>query len=296
MDGSVGTRERHFSAADLADREGWLRLAEEHYENFPVGSWLLPKAQRLHLRRIYAFARAADDIADEHKDAAWLAEFGAAFRRALAGDQSVRLLADLADSIRQLGLPQGLFEDLLAAFASDLEVRRHDEASLLAYCSRSANPVGRLVLRVCGQEDPERDRLSDSICTGLQILNHLQDLREDAVERDVVYLPREDLARLGVAEEELRGERASPGVRALVEHWCGRTTAMFRAGAPLLGLVQGRLRRELAVILRLAAALLAAIRDAGYDVLASHVRLRRGQKLRAAALGLVWPRAPRMFR
>ena len=263
-----------------------LALAARHYENFPVGSWLLPKAARLHLHRIYAFARTADDLADEFRDAVALAAFRREFLAHLDGAQQVPLFVDLTATIRACALPVSLFTDLLDAFAQDLVVRRYDEAALLDYCRRSADPVGRLVLRVCGYQDAQLDAWSDRICTGLQLLNHLQDIGADLRERDRIYFPQQDLARFAVCEAQLRAPHADAAVRALVAHWRERVAAMFVEGWPLMGQVRGRLRLELRAIVRGAAAVLRTIQAAGDDVLGSKVKLGKGQQLRVLLGGL----------
>ncbi len=274
----------------------WEQQAGVHYENFPVGSLLVPRRLRPHVHRIYAFARLADDLADEQRDAAALAEFRARFTAHLEGRAAdVPLFVDLCASIRELALEPQLCFDLLDAFAQDLRDKRHSEASLFAYCRKSADPVGRLVLRVFGHRDPALDALSDQICTGLQLLNHLQDVREDLQERDMIYLPQEDLRRFGVAEQDLCAPRATPQVVALIAHWDQRCAALFAAGFPLCARVRGRLRLELRAILHGAAAVLAGLRACGHDVLATHVRLTRWQKLRALVRALTSSQPPREF-
>ncbi len=275
----------------------FLRLAAGHYENFPVGSWLVPRLQRRHLHRIYAFARIADDIADEDRDSHALAALRRSLRDHLA-DASVAgapLLVELRTTIRELSLPEELFFDLLDAFAEDLERHRHDEASLLDYCRRSADPIGRLVLRVFGHDDPQMDQLSDRICTALQLVNHLQDIKEDLRDRGRIYFPEEDLARHGVTEADLRSDSASPAVRALVSEWADRTREMFREGWPLVGRVRGRLRIELRAILRGAAAVLRHMREADHDVLSTHLRLTRRAKARVMLGALVCSSMPKEF-
>jgi squalene synthase HpnC len=275
--------------------ERYQALARQHYENFPVGSLLLPARTRRHLRRIYAFARIADDLADEQRDAAALAALRADFLAHLDGrSSSVPLLVDLAASIRELELPAALFTDLLDAFEQDLRVLRYDdEAQLLDYCRRSANPVGRLVLRVCGHRDERLDLLSDRICTALQLLNHLQDLGDDLRTRGRIYYPRTDLARFGVDAAALLAPAANSSVRALVRHWAGRLGGDFAAGWPLTRAVRGRLRCELRAILHGAAAVLARLCRAGYDPLAHRVRLSMSERLRCLASGLLSRRPPR---
>lgn len=272
----------------------YLQLAGRHYENFPVGSCLLPRRARLHLRRIYAFARTADDLADERRDAAALAAFRSGFLAHVHGERSdVPLFADLAASMRECDLPLGLFTDLLDAFAQDLVVSRYDRQALYDYCRRSADPVGRLVLRVCGYRDAMLDVLSDRICTALQLLNHLQDLGADLRERDRIYFPREDLERHGVTEDALRQRAADAHVRSLVLEWAERIGADFAAGFELTRRVRGRLRLELRAILHGAAAVLQRIRRAGGDVLGGEVRLAARERLGILWRGLCWRRAPR---
>lgn len=271
----------------------YLALAQSHYENFPVGSWLLPKPARVHLRRIYAFARTADDLADEARDAAALAAYRAEFLRHVDGAaRDVPLFVDLSESMRTCRLERSLFTDLLDAFAQDLEQNRYDEPGLFDYCSRSADPVGRLVLRVCGHCDEGLDALSDRICTGLQLLNHLQDLGSDLRERDRIYFPQEDLHRFGIGEAQLRAAKADPNVRALVRHWADRIGAEFAAGWPLCDAVGGRLRWELRAILRGAAAVLRRIRAVDGDVLGCSTRLGKLTRLGTVVGGLVARRAP----
>jgi squalene synthase HpnC len=290
------TREAHISSlAEARDRD-FTRLVAAHYENFPVGSWLVPKDLRRHVHRIYAFARTADDIADELRDADALERFRQGFVRHCEGAAAdVPLFSDLQASMREKSLPRGLFLDLLDAFAEDLVRARHDEASLLSYCRRSADPVGRLVLRVFGHADQHLDAMSDSICTGLQLLNHLQDLGEDYRERDRIYFPVEDLARFGVREPDLGAGSATPEVKALVAHWTARTAAMFAEGWPLLAAVRGRLRLELRAVLRGAAAVLRRIRAQDHDVLRRHARLSKPAQALTLLQALVDPSMPREF-
>jgi squalene synthase HpnC len=281
------------------DPRSYLALASRHYENFPVGSWLLPRAARVHLRRIYAFARTADDLADEQRSAPALAAFRADFLRHLDPDGAsvsrceVPLFADLRETIREHALERELFTDLLDAFAQDLERSRYDRDALFDYCRRSANPVGRLVLRVCGHRDASFDRWSDRICTGLQLLNHLQDMGSDLRDRDRVYFPQEDLQRFAVTEGDLRADAANERVRALVLHWASFLETEFAAGWPLVDAVGGRLRWELRAILRGAAAVLRRIRAVEGDVLGKSTRLSKRERLATVLGGLCCRGIPR---
>lgn len=269
-------------------------MAGRHYENFPVGSWLLPRAARLHLHRIYAFARTADDLADEEHDAEGLAAFRADFLAHLDGQaRDVPLFCDLVRTIEQCRLERGLFTDLLDAFTQDLTVKRYDLVGLHDYCRRSANPVGRLVLRVCGYRSEPLDALSDRICTGLQLVNHLQDLGPDLRQRDRIYFAQEDLARFGVGEAQLRAATADAAVRGFVLDQACRLGAQLGEGWPLVDAVAGRLRWELRAIVRGAAAVLRRIEAVGGDVLGARVHLNKGERLRTVLGGLLLSGAPR---
>jgi squalene synthase HpnC len=219
-----------------------------HYENFPVASLLIPRGMRQHVAAVYAFARAADDFADEGQLAAedrlrlldgWQARLClAADERDGSGDpprpgepaNSREIFRALGHTIRVKALPCGLFEDLLSAFRQDVTVSRYETwATLLDYCRRSANPVGRLVLRIAGHRDERFDLWSDAICTALQLTNFWQDLAIDA-SRGRVYLPAE-------------AHRATPveTMTAVID----RTRRLFHDGRPLCDAVHGRLRYEL---------------------------------------------------
>ena len=277
--------------------EHYLQLARRHYENFPVGSWLLPRVARRHLVRIYAFARTADDLADELRDAAALAAFRSDFMAHASGQRvDVPLFVDVVATIDDCQLPVTLFTDLLDAFEQDLVVTDYDHASLRDYCRRSADPVGRLVLRVFGYREDVLDRLSDRICTALQLVNHLQDIGSDLRERGRIYLPREDLVRFGVDRPMLLEAVANRNVRALVLHWVDRLVGELSVGFELAHRVRGRLRCELRAIVRGAAAVLARIRAADGDVLGTAVQLTRRQQMACGLLGLLSRRRPRILR
>ena len=241
-------------------------LARAHYENFPVASRLLPAAMRPHIAAIYAFARTADDFADEpgRPDAErlrllddWQARLaGAANERpALAPgpglgapgnqiDPEAVFLA-LANTIRVHRLPAILFEDLLSAFRQDVTTKRYQTwADVLDYCRRSANPVGRLVLRVAGYDDLRLDRASDAVCTALQLTNFWQDLERDwSIGR--LYVPADDRDRAGAREADLDARRMTPEWRAVMADAAGRTRRLFAEGRAVCDGVNGRLRWEL---------------------------------------------------
>ncbi len=237
------------------------RLAQSHYENFPVASLLLPRRMRPHVAAIYAFARTADDLADEGDVPAdarlaqldvWQAQLHAAVRSpgpSGPGNASAEPVAPvfkaLAATIRLHHLPLSLFDDLISAFRQDVVKKRYDTwADLLDYCRRSANPVGRLVLRVAGTADQALDRASDAMCTALQLTNFLQDVERDW-QKERVYLPLADRERLGAREEDLAARQLTAAWRNVLAEAAARTRALFAEGRSVCDGVPGRLKYEL---------------------------------------------------
>jgi len=233
-------------------------LARSHYENFPVASRLLPAPMRPHVAAVYAFARVADDIADEGTAPAAdrLAQLDA-WQRRLHAAVAVERAADaphehedlivvaLAHSIRSLDLPIALFDDLLSAFGQDTMTTRYDSwADVFDYCRRSANPVGRLVLRIAGYRDEALDRSSDALCTALQLTNFWQDFGRDW-RAGRLYVPREVAAACGADEAELNGSALTAPWRAALGRCIAETARQFRAGRAVCDGVRGRLRYEL---------------------------------------------------
>lgn len=257
------------------------RLARDHYENFPVGSWLLPRALRRPVHLCYAFARVADDLADEARDLEALQAYARAFDRCLAEPRApapvqAPFLSELAALIRERGLPVPLFHDLLDAFAQDCSKSRYaDLDELRDYCRRSADPIGRLLLHLVGVTDAESLARSDRICTALQILNHCQDLGADYRERNRIYLPKTLLERHGVSEAELGGATTGPGLRALLGELTDLVALGFAEGWPLTGRLHGRFGLELRAILHGAAIVLERMRRSGHRVLERRPRLGR---------------------
>ncbi len=245
------------------------RLARRHYENFPVASRLVPRDKRDALAAIYAFARYADDVADEpgvegrlEKLAAWRERL----RECFSGRAQHPVFVALEDSAQRFRLSLKNFEDLLQAFESDVKVNRHqDFASLLAYCSCSANPVGRLVLELHGHRDPELFALSDYICTALQLTNFWQDVAVD-FGRDRIYLPLEDLERFEYSLDDLRAQRADWRWRDLLKFEIARTQALFEQGQALPEKVVPELRRQLRLTWLGGTTVLRKIEAASYDV------------------------------
>ncbi|HZX33327.1 MAG TPA: squalene synthase HpnC [Rhodocyclaceae bacterium] len=223
----------------------------DHYENFPVASFLVPAPLRRPIETIYRFARSADDIADEgdatpDQRLAGLQAYQEELDRIEAGHApATPLFADLAQTIAEHRLPIGLFRDLLDAFAQDVVKKRYaDFPELLDYCRRSANPVGRLVLHLFGRTGPEQLEQSDCICTALQLINFWQDVAIDW-KKDRVYIPQCDLPRFKVGEEDIAGGRWSANWAALMDFQIDRAHTLMMKGAPLVRALPGRLGWEI---------------------------------------------------
>jgi squalene synthase HpnC len=255
-----------------------LTLARSHYENFPVASRLVPARMRPHVAAIYAFAREADDIADEPGYAAderyrllddRLARLHAAV--AAAPDPAADpVYAALADTIARFALPVSLFEDLLSAFRQDVSVTRYATwAAVDDYCRRSANPVGRLVLLLAGVRDEAAHRHSDAVCTALQLANFWQDLAVDW-SRGRIYVPAEVAAACGADESQLAGLGGSLPApwRAALRECTARTRALFAAGRPVSEAVRGRLRYELRATWHGGMRILELLEQGGFDPVA----------------------------
>jgi squalene synthase HpnC len=245
------------------------RLARRHYENFPTASFLVPRDKRDALAAIYAFARHADDLADEpgiEGRLEQLAEWRQKLEECYHGKAEHPVFIALRDTIEKFRLSQENFENLLRAFESDVHVNRHNNfSSLLAYCTCSANPVGRLVLELFDHREPELCALSDNICTALQLTNFWQDVGVD-LERDRIYLPLEDLARFNYSLDDLGGRRVDDRWRQLLTFQIDRTRGFFLRGQALPEKVRPELRRQLRLTWLGGMAVLSKIEAVGYDV------------------------------
>jgi squalene synthase HpnC len=259
--------------------------ARSHYENFPVASWLVPRRMRRHIAALYAFARAADDFADEESRApidrqrlldGWKGRLNAAVAAPAPGpppregepSNAVEIFLALGDTIRRKRLPVGLFDDLLSAFSQDVTVTRYAAwDDVLDYSRRSANPVGRLVLRIAGYDEPRLDAWSDAICSALQLTNFWQDLKVD-FDRGRIYLPATEIHDHGAAEDDLAAGRLSQAWRAAIAAAVARTRAMFLVGRPLCGAIAGRLKHELRATWLGGMRVLSRIERADFDVVA----------------------------
>jgi squalene synthase HpnC len=271
-------------ASTLVEAEAFTRqLAHSHYENFTVVSLLLPKSLRQDFCNIYAFCRLADDLGDDMPDHASaltaLDQFRDATRACYAREASAAVFVALADTIRKHEIPIEPFLDLIDAFEQDQRITRYETVEqLLDYCRRSANPVGRLVLYVCGYRDEQRQHLSDLTCTALQLANFWQDVRRDLLELDRVYLPRQDMNRFGVTEQQLRELRCDNNYRALIEYEVDRTQRMFDEGVHLLETLDDSVRHHIALFGHGGYAVLDAIRNQRFDTLSARPALSAWQK------------------
>jgi len=248
----------------------------DHYENFPVASLLLPSRLREPVEAIYAFARSADDVADEG-DAAPVARLARLhdYRLALEACAQGSTVSDtslapmferLGRAIRAYALPLQPLRDLLDAFSQDVgKTRYHDFAELSDYCRRSANPVGRLMLCLYQASTPDNLRRSDAICTSLQLINFWQDVAVDW-RKQRIYLPQDEMARFGVSEDDIDASRCDERWRALMDFELGRARAMMLDGAPLARALPGRIGWELRLIVLGGLRIVEAIEAAGYDV------------------------------
>lgn len=253
----------------------------DHYENFPVASVLLPRRLREPVEAIYAFARSADDIADEGEATPEARLAGlAAYRQKLDAIEAGAtpgepLFARLARTQREWALPLPLLRDLLDAFAQDVVKKRYaDFAELLDYCRRSANPVGRLLLHLYGRASEENLQRSDLICSALQLINFWQDVCIDW-RKDRVYLPQDSLARFGVTESALAAATNDEAFRALLAFEVQRARAMMLEGAPLATALPGRIGWELRLVVQGGLRILERIEAVDYDVFRHRPELGR---------------------
>ena len=270
------------------------RLARGHYENFPVASRIVPARLRPAVQAIYAFARIADDFADEEAHEGRRLERLDEWRRMLddcfRGEAIHPVFVALRQAVSTHDLPRQPFVDLLAAFRMDVTQTRYpDEPALLEYCRLSANPVGRLLLRLFGYGQETLTPASDAICTALQLANHWQDVTID-LRRGRIYLPEDALRRFGVTESDLQSGRATEAFRALMRDRVARTRALFAPGRSLCDAVRGRFRWELRLIWLGGQRILDRIEASGHDVLSARPRLGPADALVILGRALTWSR------
>ena len=229
-----------------------VELANSHYENFPVASRLLPKQLRLPIAVIYAFARRADDFADEgdlsnEERITALTDYGAKLDLIEQGQQvEDSTFIALADVIQQHELPISLFHDLLTAFKMDVTKARYANfGEVMEYCRYSANPVGRLLLHLNKATSPQNLGASDAICSALQLTNFLQDISQDLEESDRIYIPQDEMEQFSVSEDDIRNKITNNSTQRLIEFQIRRTVKLMQAGAPLGKVLKGRMGLEL---------------------------------------------------
>jgi squalene synthase HpnC len=259
------------------------RLAKSHYENFSVATWFLPSRLRQHFYNVYAYCRISDDLGDEVGDPQqslelldqWEAELNACY----AGSPKHPVFVALADTVKQFSIPQHEFSDLLIAFRQDQTVTRFEAFDdILAYCRYSANPVGHLVLYLCGYSDSERQQLSDCTCTALQLANFWQDVSVD-YGKGRIYLPLEDLRRFGVTGEDIAQRRATPQFVAMMKFEVERARDWFARGLPLVKMVNHDLAIDLELFSRGGQEILNAIERQDFNVLQTRPEISKTRKL-----------------
>lgn len=275
-----------------APAEAYLRQ-KERTENFPVAMRMLPRGPRGHLRAVYDVARVIDDLGDR-ADGDRTAQLEA-LRADLAtlwhdGTPRAPVLQRLAPTVRACGLPQEPFDRLVEANLWDQKINRYATyADLRAYCALSADPVGRIVLAIFGASTPPTVELSDRVCTGLQLVEHWQDVAEDR-RAGRVYLPQEDLAAFGVPESDLDGTETSAALRRLMAYETERAAALLEAGTPLVGLLHGWARLAVAGYVAGGRAAIDGLRRANWAVMSGTPGTTRLAVVRHTS-GLLWRRA-----
>jgi squalene synthase HpnC len=273
-------------------REYCRRLARSHYENFSVASWFLPERLRQHFLNVYAYCRISDDLGDEVGDTVrslqlldeWETELNACYD----GNPRHPVFVALAETVRKFEIPKHEFADLLTAFRQDQSITRYETFNdLLGYCKFSANPVGHLVLYLCGYRDSDRQQLSDCTCTALQLANFWQDVSADFA-KGRIYLPLEDLRRFGVNEETIRDRENTSAFRAMLKFEVERAREWFRQGLPLIAKVNRELAIDIELFSRGGQEILKAVERQNYAVLGRRPAISKTRKLALiarAALG-----------
>jgi len=268
-------------------REYCRRLARSHYENFSVASWFLPRHLRQHFFNIYAYCRISDDLGDEVGDTAaslqlleeWETELNACYD----GHPRHPVFVALAETVRKFEIPKHEFADLLTAFRQDQSIGRYETFNdLLGYCRYSANPVGHLVLYLCGYRDSERQQLSDCTCTALQLANFWQDVSADFA-KGRIYLPLEDLCRFGVSEEVIGDGENTAAFREMLKFEVERARVWFTQGMPLIAKVDRALAIDIELFSRGGQEILSAIERQDYAVLGRRPAISKARKLALVA-------------
>ncbi|MCU1326187.1 MAG: Squalene/phytoene synthase [Bryobacterales bacterium] len=277
----------------LREAERYTRwLATGHYENFHVVSFLLPKHLHQDFYNVYSYCRWADDLGDEIGDPQeslrllrwWSGELERMYE---GGEATHPVFVALRGTAKKYGIPKQPFADLITAFIQDQTVTRYENwAGVLGYCVNSANPVGRLVLYLCGYCDSERQRLSDATCTGLQLANFWQDVTVDQL-KDRVYLPMDLLARHNYTVDELFAHKLDERFRGVMKEAVEYARGFFLTGLPLVGMVNRRLSLDLDLFSRGGLLILDKIERRGYDVLSARPKVSKGERVRLLISALV---------
>jgi len=240
-----------------------LKIARKHYENFPVASWFLPARMRKPIAAIYAFARRADDLADEgdmsdEQRLQALDQLDRQLQAIYAGESSDDpVLIALGDAIGRFNLPESLFHDLIDAFKQDVSKKRYaDFGELMQYCRRSANPVGRLLLHLYGQTDRRSLAQSDAICSALQLINFYQDMAQDYQELGRIYIPQDEIRAAFVNESYFNTQRTDGPMILLMRKQYQRAHQLLQGGAPLGKILKGRFGFEIRLIIAAASLIL----------------------------------------
>jgi squalene synthase HpnC len=280
------------AASSLADAQEYCRrLARSHYENFSVATWFLPKHLRQHFCNVYAYCRISDDLGDEVADTAaalalldqWEVELNACYE----GHPRHPVFVALAETVRIFRIPRHEFSDLLRAFRQDQKVTRYETFDdLLGYCRYSANPVGHLVLYLCGYSDADRQQISDFTCTALQLANFWQDVSVDYA-KGRIYLPLESLRRFGVSEEDISHHRNTPAFTEMMKFEVGRARDWFQRGLPLIKKVDRELAVDIELFSRGGQEILNAIERQGFAVLGRRPVISRPRKLALLARAVI---------
>jgi len=243
------------------------KITKDHYENFPVASVMIPTTLRKHVYAIYAFARHADDLSDEKHDMDGLIRWRQMLHESLAEEAKHPIFVALSDTINKFNLPVELFDKLITAFQQDLEKNRFQNFDeLFDYCDNSANPVGRIILRLNGYSDDVLFQYSDYICTALQLTNFWQDVKID-IKKNRIYIPEKLRVEYNVNESQIEKGDFSDNFRNLMVELVSKTSALFDKGIPLLQMVSGRLKWELKFTINGGLAILSKIRHIDYNVL-----------------------------
>jgi squalene synthase HpnC len=259
------------------------RLATSHYENFNVVSFLLPKKLHQDFYNVYSYCRWADDLGDEIGDTAeslkLLAWWRESLMRMYAGEATHPVFIALRGTVAKFEIPRQPFDDLITAFVHDQTVTRYRNwEEVQAYCRNSANPVGKLVLYLCGYSDAERQALSDATCTGLQLANFWQDVTVDLL-KNRVYLPLDLLSRHGYSADELFALKLTPGFTAAMREAVDYARGFFVKGLPLARMVDRRLSLDLELFSAGGMRILDKIEQQGYDVLSRRPKISKVERV-----------------